>query len=147
MISKHWNAISIKAVMGVFLILLGSCLKSYAEKADFLISTMVPAARGFVKIKKDGNKNYAMEIKIKNLAEVDRLSPSHKTYVIWMVTDKGDVKNIGRLKSSSSLFSKNLKATFATTVTSKPSKVYITAEDDPSIEYSYAEQVLSTAAM
>lgn len=147
MISKHWNAVSIKTVIGVFLILLGSSLRSYAERMDFLISTVVPAARGYVKIKKDGNKNYAMEIKIRNLAEIDRLFPSHKTYVIWMVTEKGVAENIGRLKSSTGFLSKKLKASFATTTTSKPAKIYITAEDDPAIQYSFAPEVLSTATL
>ena len=147
MISKQWNTIGIKTVIGVFLILLGSSISSYAKKMDFLISAVVPAARGYVKIKKDSNKNYTMKIQIRNLAEVDRLYPSHKTYVIWMVTDQGDAKNIGRLKSSRSFLSKRLKANFATTTTSKPTKIYITAEDDPAIEYSFAKEVLSTASL
>jgi hypothetical protein len=147
MITKHWNAVSFKIVVGVFLLILGSCVKSYAEKVEFLISNVVPAARGYVKIKKDSNKNFAIEIKIRNLAEVKRLTPSRETYVIWMVTEKGGAENIGRLKSSSGFLSNKLKATFSTTISSKPTKIYITAEDNPAIEYSLAKEVLSTATL
>ncbi len=147
MITKYWNAVSYKMVLGVFLLLLGTCVRSYAEKVDFLVSTVVPAARGYVKIKKDNNRNYAIEIKIRNLAEVDRLTPVKETYVIWMVTEKGVAENIGRLKSSNGFLSKKLKATFTTTISSKPTKIYITAEDDPAIEYSFAAEVLSTATL
>nr|MBP7239354.1 hypothetical protein [Saprospiraceae bacterium] len=89
----------------------------------------------------------AIEIKIRNLAEVDRLTPVKETYVIWMVTEKGVAENIGRLKSSNGFLSKKLKATFTTTISSKPTKIYITAEDDPAIEYSFAAEVLSTATL
>jgi hypothetical protein len=38
----------------------------------------VPAARGDVKITKDDNKNYLVEIKVENLAEVSRLRHQKK---------------------------------------------------------------------
>lgn len=143
--ARIWNTVSFKAVMGVLLLLLGSWDTAYAKKVEFLISSVVPAARGYVKIKKDDNQNFALEIKIRNLAEVDRLTPSHKTYVIWMVTENGVAENIGRLKSATGILSKKLKATFTTTTTSKPSKIYITAEDKPDIDYSVSQTVMSTA--
>jgi hypothetical protein len=45
-------------------------------------------------------KNYLVEIKVENLAEVSRLSSS-KAYVVWMETEDSEVKNIGLIKSDS----------------------------------------------
>jgi hypothetical protein len=33
---------------------------------------------------KDNNKNYIVEIKVENLAEVSRLESSKNAYVVWM---------------------------------------------------------------
>jgi hypothetical protein len=75
---------------------------------SFLNSSVVPAARGSVKIKRDNNKNYVIQIHLSNLAEVERVQPSKQTYVVWMVTDRDMTKNIGQLNSSVSFFSKRL---------------------------------------
>jgi len=135
----------VKSGIGLLVLLIGVVLSARAEKVEFLLSSTVPAARGYVKVKKDSNKNYTIQVKVWNLAEVDRVKPSRKTYVLWMVNDKGEAENIGRLKSSTGFMSKSLKAVFSTTTTSKPSRFYITAEDDPAVDYSFAMEVLSTA--
>jgi hypothetical protein len=51
-----------------------------------------------VKITKDDNKNYLVEIKVENLAEVSRLASSKEAYVVWMETEDSEVKNIGLIK-------------------------------------------------
>lgn len=55
---------------------------SYATKVAFQTSTIVPAVRGDVKVKKNDNKNYLIKIELENLAEVSRLEPSKKAYVV-----------------------------------------------------------------
>lgn len=117
---------------------------SCSKKVTFLNSSVVPAARGFVKINKDDNKNYAIQIEIKNLAEVNRLQPSKKVYVIWMITDENSTKNIGQIKSGSSLMSSKLKASFETVTPFKPTKIFITAEEDTEVQYPGTTVVLST---
>lgn len=104
---------------------------SCAPKINFLTSDVVPAARGYVEIKKDKNKNNVISIHLTNLAEVNRLTPPRQTYVIWMMTTDEKMINIGQVKS----FSKNLKASFQTVSSSIPAKIIITAEDDASIVY------------
>lgn len=120
-------------------------LQSCSKKVKFETSPVVPAARGDVKVSRNSNKNYVIKIKFDNLAEVDRLNPSKKTYVIWMVTDQQSTKNIGQIKSSSSMMSSKLKADFETATPYKPVKVFITAEDDGNVEYPGMYTVLSTS--
>ena len=112
---------------------------SCSTKALFLTSTVVPAARGYVKIKMDKNKNYDIQIHISELAGVDRLQPPKKTYVVWMLTDEQLTKNIGQVTSSN-----NLRVSFKTVSSFKPVKIFITAEDNESAQYPGTQVVLST---
>ena len=124
----------------ILLLLLTSC----SRKLQFARSTIVPAAEGRVKIKKDKNKNYAVDVDIKNLAEAERLQPPKKTYVVWIETNQDRSKNIGRLNSSTGLFSKTLKASLNTVTPYEPNRVFITAEDDAEISYPAGQTVLTT---
>ena len=80
-----------------------------AAQADFLSSSVVPAARGSVTVKKDKYNNYIMKLELTNLAEASRLTPPKNTYVVWMVTDENITKNIGQIRTTTSFFSKNLR--------------------------------------
>jgi hypothetical protein len=120
---------------------------SYSEcaaQADFLVSSVVPAARGSVKVKNDKYKNFVIEIKLMNLAESGRLTPPKNTYVVWMVTDENITKNIGQIKTKTSFLSKKLKASFETKSSFRPVKIFITAEYDPNITETNSEVVLTT---
>lgn len=109
-----------------------------------MTSSVVPAARGYVKVDRDNNKNYVIQIEISDLAEVERLQPPRQTYVVWIDTDEETSKNVGQLNSSSGTFSNKLKANFKTVSTAKPKRVFITAEDDENVQYPSMEIVLST---
>ena len=113
---------------------------SCSTKALFLTSSVVPAAKGQVNVKKDKNNNYVIQMKISNLAGVERLEPVRQTYVVWMLTDQGLTKNIGRVNSSN-----NLKVSFKTVSSFKPTQIFITAEDNESAQYPSEQVVLSTA--
>jgi hypothetical protein len=52
--------------------MLTASFTSCSKKVAFQTSSIVPA--GDVKITKDDNKNYLVEIKVENLAEVSRLA-------------------------------------------------------------------------
>ncbi|MFZ4456997.1 MAG: hypothetical protein ACOYOT_12325 [Bacteroidales bacterium] len=124
----------------ITVIAFGSC----AQKVTFLTSTVVPAARGYVKIKKDDNKNYNIEVKLLYLAEVNRIQPSKETYIVWMLTDQELVKNIGQVKSSTSYFSKDLKGSLETVSSFKPCKIFITAEEFAETQVPSSKVVLTT---
>jgi hypothetical protein len=134
-----------KMALGVLFLGLLLPMQSCSKKVQFENSPVVPAARGDVKISKNSNKNYVIKIKFDNLAEVDRLDPPKKTYVIWMVTDQQSTKNIGQVKSGSSMMSSKLKADFETATPFKPVKIFVTAEDDGNVEYPGMYTILSTS--
>lgn len=119
-------------------------LNSCSKKISFLTSSVVPAARGTVKIKKDNNNNYDINIDLFNLAESKRLDPPKQAYVIWMETAENQMKNIGQISSSTSFLSQKLKANFNTVSPAKPVRIFITAEDDASVQYPGMQVVLST---
>lgn len=129
--------------MAILMILV---LASCARKMTFLTSSIVPAARGDVKVKKDNNSNYVIKIKLTNLAEVKRLEPSRHAYVVWMESDGSEIKNLGQINSSSSMLSKTLKASFETVSSSRPSKIFITAEDEASVLSPGSMVILSTSS-
>lgn len=128
--------------MAIFsFILISSC----TQKISFLTSSIVPAARGTVKVKMDDNKNHTIQIALVNLAEPERLTPPRKMYMVWMETDQGETKNIGRIMTDSGTFSKTLKADFKTVTSFTPIKIFITAEEDANIQSPGWEVILTTA--
>jgi hypothetical protein len=132
-----------KIALGISAIVMILAFESCSHKISFATSSVVPAARGTVKIKKDNNHNYVIKLDIFNLAEVKRLQPAKQAYLVWMVTDGETTKNIGQINSSSSLLSKKLKASFESVSATRPTKIFITAEDDVTTQYP-GLQILST---
>ena len=120
---------------GILLIAMLLLFDSCARKIVFQSSSVVPAAEVTVKVTKDNNSNYAIQLQLSNLAEPEKLTPAMKTYVVWMETAQENAKNIGQINSSTSLLSKRLKASFETVSPVKPTKIFITAEDNATVLY------------
>jgi hypothetical protein len=114
------------------------------KKVAFNTSTVVPSAEGNVKVKKDKNGNFNIEIEISNLADPSKLTPAKKAYVVWLETKDKGAKNVGQIHTSSSLFSKAKKASFTTVNPEKPVRMFISAEDDTGIEQPGKVIVLTT---
>lgn len=131
-------------LLGILTSILLLSISSCARKAVFVSSSVVPAAEGTVKIKRDNNKNYIIRISISNLAEVTKLQTSKQTYVVWMLTNKEKTENIGQLNSSANFLSNQLKASFHTISSSKPVKIFITAENDGTVQIPDGQFVLTT---
>jgi len=138
------NTFTKKIFLGIFAIMLLFSMESQAKKYSFLTSSVVPAARGYAKITRDNNRNYVIKLKMTNLAEVQRLDPSKLSYVVWMVTDREETKNIGQVDSSTKFMSKKLKASFETVSSFTPTQIFITTEDDASVQYPGSQVVLTT---
>lgn len=119
---------------------LGSCSKKIA----FQNSSVVPAARGTVKVTQDKNKNYVIKLDIKNLAEPGRLAPPKNTYIVWLESDHNVIKNIGQINSSTGFMSDKLSASFQTVSAMKPIKIFLTSEDDASTQYPSYPVVFTT---
>jgi hypothetical protein len=123
-----------------FIVSLAAC----ARKISFQTSSVVPSAEGTVKVKKDNNNNYSIDLNIIRLADPKRLEPSKSTYVVWIETAENGSKNIGSLNTSSSLFSKTLKSSLTTVSPFKPISLFITAENNADIQYPGSQVVLRT---
>ena len=120
---------------------LASC--SSTKSVPFTTSTVSPGAEGTVKIKKDQNGNYSIDVNIKDLVDPGKLTPSSDTYVVWIETKESGTKNIGQIQSSSGMFS-GRKASITTVSNERPIKVFVTAEDDPKKELPGTQIVLTT---
>lgn len=104
---------------------------SCVPKVAFLTSSVVPAARGDIAIKRDKNKNYEIQLELSYLAEPERLKPTKSAYVVWLISYESETPiNIGQIVGTSRL---NIK--FNTVSSIKPKKIIITAEDDASTQY------------
>lgn len=133
------KALTRAMVIVVLVIVILPALQSCATKAAFQKSSVVPAAEGDVTVKRDKNNNYVIKVKVSNLAEINRLEPEKKGYVVWMEADRGLARSIGRITSSN-----HLKVNFETVSTQEPRKVFITAEEDENVQYPGSMVVLTT---
>lgn len=130
--------------LSIFAITMVIPFTSCAKKIKFYNSTVVPAAKGYVKVKQDNNNNYTVKIEVSDLAEVDRVQSSQTTYVVWMETDEGNAENLGQLKSTSGFLSKRHSASLETVSPYKPVKIYITTENGTNTQTPGEQIVLST---
>ena len=126
------------------LLLIPFMLPSCARKMSFETSNVVPAAEGSVKVKKNKNKNYDINLSVIRLADPSRLDPPKKVYIVWMNTERNGTKEVGQLNTSSSLLSKTMKSSLKTSVPFQPTGFFITAEDDADMHSPSGQVVLKT---
>ena len=140
--TKSFRLLMLAGLAGfIFMISMSSC----AVKTHFLVSEIVPAAQGTVQIKTDKNNNYVIKIEISNLSPSNRLTPPSNAYVIWLISADNNAQNLGQINSSEDFMSNNLRTVFETVSSTKPSKIVITAENDPSVQYpSFSQVILAT---
>lgn len=138
--NNKFGAALILGSLGIMALLLSSC----ASKIPFQYSAEAPAARGTVKVKKDGNENYTIGIDVTNLNEENRLVAPKTAYVVWMTSGNSNAKNLGKISSSSSMMSKTLKASFEAISPVKPTKIFITSEEDGNTTYPSSSIILTT---
>lgn len=142
--TKSLISLTKKIGLALFVLILAFTVDSCATKAMFLSSSVVPAAQGYVTVSKGSkNHNYMIQVKVSNLAPVNRLQPPAETYIVWMNTNDGRTRNIGRIDSGKGGFS-NLKASLKTVSSYKPVKVFITAENTDNMSYPSGQVVLTT---
>jgi hypothetical protein len=135
------NNILIRVILFfVFYFVLLLTFSSCSKKIEFENSNVVPAARGDVSVKKDKNNNYNIQMELSYLAEPERLQPPKKYYVVWLAsTDNQIPLNIGQIVGTSKLHVK-----FESVSSSKPKRIFITAEDDATKQYPSNFEVLET---
>lgn len=107
-------------VLVILMILVILLFTSCSKNIEFLPSSVVPAAQGYINVSTDDNNNYVIKIQVSDLADIERLQPSKKRYVVWAETDEGNTENIGQLSSSTSFFSSQREASLKTVSSYKP---------------------------
>lgn len=142
MITRRMNLSTLMLATAI-VILSTSC----ARTIRFDRSQVVPAAEGKVLLKEDKNDNYSLNIKVSNLAKPENLEPPRSVYVVWLETPQNETKNLGQLKSTSPLFTKALKASMKTVSTFRPGRIFITAEDNATLQYPSNQPVLTTGTI
>ncbi|HET8753643.1 MAG TPA: hypothetical protein VFM59_04710 [Salinimicrobium sp.] len=110
-----------------------------SKKVVFPTSEVLPAAEAVMKVDKNDNNNYVLELEIENMAKPGRLQPARRTYVVWMVTDQHGTINIGNLNINN-----NNKASLETITPYKPIRIFITAEDDQKVIVPSTQVVLNS---
>ena len=134
-----------KNILAVVLIsFLVVTFSSCAKRVSFQSSSYAPTANGRVKVKKDKNNNYNLDIFVRNLAESKNLEAPRDNYVVWSETESNGVKNIGQITSSTRLFSKKLKASLHAVSSYKPTRIFITTEDNGNVQYPGFRTILTT---
>lgn len=96
-----------------------------SKKIVFPTSEVLPAAEAVLEVEKNDNSNFDIDLKLQNLAEPERLTPSREIYTVWMVTERNGTINLGNLRVSN-----DNEASLNTTTPFKPIRIFITAEDD-----------------
>lgn len=117
-----------KTLKIISLILITVLLASCASTSNFPVSSLVPAADITAKFQKIGKGNYMVTITANNLAASERLNPAKQAYVIWAVSDFGNIRNVGNFVQKNAV-----KATYKASFPYKPKEIFITAEDDEGI--------------
>lgn len=112
--------------IGVILFLVTSCTTT----VKFPVSNLVPAAEISATKKKDKNNNYDIKVTTRYLANPNRLNPPKNFYVVWIVTDNNQIKNIGQLIQKGSK-----KVVLTTTTPFAVKEIFITAEDRGDVTY------------
>lgn len=116
---------------------------SCARKAVFEKSVVVPSASGKVKVKKDDNNNYVIDVSVKDLTPPANLIPAKTVYLVWNEANNG-LFNIGQLSTSRSFISRGYKASLTTSSPNKPKRVFITAEENANTLAPGPQVVLTT---
>jgi len=130
--------------LGILITSMMLFVTSCATNVSFLNSSVVPAAKGSVKVKKDKNENYIIKVNIKDLAEVERLQMSKEMYLVWMETERGIFENLGQFSSKTGFMSKQLTASLETSSPFKPVRIFVTAENKSNVRYPSPEEILTT---
>lgn len=118
-------------------------LSACSSKVTFPNSSVVPAAEGWAQVKST-DTNYAVKIRITNLAPPEKLSPPQNTYIVWADTESNGIRRLGSIRSSKGFLGKAFKASLDATIPYKPTRIIITAESEPDPLYPGMYTVLHT---
>ena len=102
---------------------------SQAKDVQLIADSSVPAAKGQVNTSKDDNGNVRVRVKVRHLAKPTSLTPAKQAYVVWVQGKAADPEKVGMLQVND-----NLEGTLEATSSHKEFDIFITAENDPSVQ-------------
>ena len=97
----------------------------WAKNYHMTASEQVPGATAELNVAKEKNGNVQVKLTARNLAKPGRLTPSAKTYVVWVQQEGAQPKSQGELKVGN-----NHKGDLKTATTFHTFNVFVTAEND-----------------
>lgn len=124
----------------VLLMLAIASLEACTPKMTFTNSTIAPAATGTIRVKKDKNANYIVNVDVANLAPSKNLDPPKAIYLVWMESNDRSVRKLGQINPSG----KALEAKLTATAVANPDAVFISAEDNADVDSPTGPTVLTT---
>lgn len=153
-ISSHSKKIILSISATLMLSFLFSCAKKTtaigksetpAPTEATTATTTIPETKGMVLIKRDVNSNYVVQINLRELEASKQLDPaSSKSYIVWMDTDNRKPINLGQINSNTGWLTDKSKASFEGVSEFKPTKVFITTEDNATVKTPGKQIVWST---
>lgn len=108
-----------------------------ASEVRLVADPTVPGAVGKANLHKDKNGNLRLKLDVYHLAKPSALTPAKQTYVVWIEGRGKSPENQGQLRVN-----KKLEGKFENTTNYEVFDVYITAEDNPSVQTPSEPKVL-----
>lgn len=101
--------------------------------------------KGQVLIKRDVNSNYVIQINLRELETVSKFEADTKNaYIVWMNADNQAAKNLGQINSNTGWLTDKSKASFEAVSEFKPTKIFITEEDNAGVKVPGKKLIWST---
>jgi len=100
-------------------------------------ASSVPAASASATLSHDSNGNTIVDLKVKNLAKPENLTPPRSVYVVWIQPRGGNPIKEGELQVNN-----NLQGEFKAPTTYKSFDIFVTAENSANIEQPTGQEVL-----
>ena len=124
----------------ITLAVVSAALVYAAKRFPLNAASIVPAAKGSVEIGKDRNGNTEVKLKVEHLANPTSLSPSQANYVVWLEAKDSGPENEGELKVNG-----KLEGTFQTVTPRKNFELFVTGENDATVNSPSGPEVLRTS--
>ena len=118
--------------IAIYACLLFAALSVLAAASDVRLTAdpSIPAAMGKAHLSKEKNGNLKLKVEVNHLAKPGALTPSRQSYVVWTQARGKEPQNRGVLKVNN-----KLEGTFEDTVSNEDFDIFITAEDNPRVEF------------
>lgn len=117
--------------------LLGFAIGCGRKHVNMSPASSVPAASATATLTHDSNGNTIVDLKVKNLAKPENLTPPKSVYVVWIQPRGGEPIKQGELRVND-----KLQGEFKAPTTNKTFDIFVTAEDSANVDHPTGQEVL-----